>query len=236
MTMRYSTFSFDDGPSYVGVTDGRTWNGWACPSFTREVAESICRSGVICDEWRYDESTECFLTRDDQTPCGEWDAWPVEIINGQRLYALGSDIYCWNDDGLRHPGDNEVSGPESPRRVDVAWNPGMVQRDRALLFIDSASSVEVSEPYDLGDDLWIEKIYDVTVLRRGDVLTGSVVGRIANQGWILSVEAGDLPRTSVLPDVEHGGGYGEALRLIFDELELSLRRRQGRGDDDITDR
>lgn len=38
---RAAEFEFDEGPSWPGFTKGETWNGWACPYFTKEVAMSI---------------------------------------------------------------------------------------------------------------------------------------------------------------------------------------------------
>lgn len=36
-------FQIEDGPIYEGYTNGNHWNGWACPYFTREVADQIAR-------------------------------------------------------------------------------------------------------------------------------------------------------------------------------------------------
>lgn len=38
-----SKFQIEDGPIYEGYTKGNHWNGWACPYFTREVADQIAR-------------------------------------------------------------------------------------------------------------------------------------------------------------------------------------------------
>lgn len=38
-----SKFQIEEGPIYEGYTKGNHWNGWACPYFTKEVADQIAR-------------------------------------------------------------------------------------------------------------------------------------------------------------------------------------------------
>ena len=35
---RKAKFNIEDGPEFIGYTDGANWNGWAMPYFTRDVA------------------------------------------------------------------------------------------------------------------------------------------------------------------------------------------------------
>lgn len=47
-----SKFQIDDGPIYEGYTNGNHWNGWACPYFTREVADQIAMLLPTRDIWK----------------------------------------------------------------------------------------------------------------------------------------------------------------------------------------
>jgi hypothetical protein len=58
-----SKFQIEDGPIYEGYTNGNHWNGWACPYFTRQIAEQIARevnADAQCATTRQTEMTSAF--------------------------------------------------------------------------------------------------------------------------------------------------------------------------------
>lgn len=80
---REGRFGFDDGPEFEGVTTGQTWNGWACPYFTKEVAEEVIAYLKSCDDLELHE---------DELALGE----PTETPYGER-YGLGFSSWAWNE-------------------------------------------------------------------------------------------------------------------------------------------
>lgn len=105
-------FVLDDmiGP-VDGWTDGATWNGWACPHFSREQADAVVAA------WN------AFLARNQITTCAPafYDAatdeyvWPVDTTDsrfdeepedrtggtdrdGMRLYSIGAWSWTWSLD------------------------------------------------------------------------------------------------------------------------------------------
>ena len=99
--MHKSYFTIDgfDG-IFEGYTDGRHWNGWACPWFTKEVAEQIMQANneSYCHETHqmyYDKNQDAFI-RDEP----EYDE-PYVVngcdINGMHLYDIGTCCWIWDD-------------------------------------------------------------------------------------------------------------------------------------------
>lgn len=111
MPLRRGMFSIDDGGGdtalgpYAGYTRGQTWNGWACPYFTKEVADQLAAlwnreptNGMGCT---YDAASDTYTFLDTQNDM-EPDTYTGEDheVNGQtlRLYPIGNGSWVWDED------------------------------------------------------------------------------------------------------------------------------------------
>lgn len=112
-TLRPTTFSTDDGPSYPGYTYGRTWNGWACPYFTHATALRLTETWnqaareVSGPPWRaprlhaaYDADTDTFVFADEDADSRETCAGEIHQVDGQAitLYPIGNGAWCWDEE------------------------------------------------------------------------------------------------------------------------------------------
>lgn len=65
-------FQIEDGSIYEGYTNGNHWNGWACPYFTRQIAEQIARE-VNADApdctMCYDKANDAFIYKANGDEC-----------------------------------------------------------------------------------------------------------------------------------------------------------------------
>lgn len=87
-------FCFDDGPAFRGYHDGTTWNGWACPCFTKEIADHIIEFFNKTNEG----PPSRFVPEYDGYMLG-WEQEDEPYIykkNSAGLYELGSGSLCWN--------------------------------------------------------------------------------------------------------------------------------------------
>ena len=89
---RKALFSIEDGPGFVGYTDGATWNGWAMPYFTREVAEEVLKA------YPGDEGDDEDCYADYAFP----EADSVIIIDPDTnqpvwVWPIGSGGWCWDE-------------------------------------------------------------------------------------------------------------------------------------------
>lgn len=99
---REAVFEIDGLPGkFEGVTHGRTWNGWACPSFTPEVAQKIADAWgqMWTPDWMEDRYRAEFRHEDkvfrfwDPTS-GEWDEFgPLK----DGLYPIGTGCWTWTE-------------------------------------------------------------------------------------------------------------------------------------------
>lgn|SRR5688572_24851672 len=97
-------FTIDSLPNRIfeGFTDGDTWNGWACPYFSRDVAESILQASENNGySWTYDAKTGSFIVHHHDDPK---DSEP-ELFNGVWInidnesilvYAIGAYAWAWD--------------------------------------------------------------------------------------------------------------------------------------------
>lgn len=71
------------------------WNGWACPWFSRSVAEFLLDS--TCDEfggeWRYDEEGDYFASWDDI--CAEERFYGQDVAVAGHMYPIGYGCWIW---------------------------------------------------------------------------------------------------------------------------------------------
>jgi len=111
---RAAEFEFDEGPSWAGFTDGKTWNGWACPWFDKDTAIAVLDwmgEGNSEDySLTYEVEGELITLIDSNCPEEPWTLEPNE--NGlydfggswtwsekQHYCALCNNIYDPEDDG-----------------------------------------------------------------------------------------------------------------------------------------
>lgn len=106
MTYKPDVFVIDglEG-EFPGFTAGDRWNGWACPFFTRDVADRIAvafvnqfaeedRAGVTAT---YTPVTDTYRLRCEEN--GPEDTQGQDIcVNGGvvHVYAIGAFCWCWN--------------------------------------------------------------------------------------------------------------------------------------------
>lgn len=112
---RRGWFGFDDGVPRRGYTNGRTWNGWACPGLEWEDAATAVdidfattkEAGENCGgSWyRIDRNANAIVEIDEEGTEHRDEGTLVETVDGpRRLYFPGSGSYCWNDETVRQCG------------------------------------------------------------------------------------------------------------------------------------
>ncbi|MBV9924480.1 MAG: hypothetical protein JOZ96_05510 [Acidobacteria bacterium] len=97
--MRPAKFALDflEGQEFEGFTRGETWNGFACPLFTREQAERLAEAWrARGHEARYDAGADAFTFQMDSGG-EEYDTFPAVEADGQRLYPVGASCWIWDE-------------------------------------------------------------------------------------------------------------------------------------------
>lgn len=125
--MRKTKFSIcDDQRIYEGYTDGRRWNGWECPWFTREVAEQIMKDLNSDDvKTEYDEKADTYIVHWCEGTDDVFDGADMNTEDGiKHLYPIGAGCWIWDEaqDDKEHvpSAENGDYGPSNP------WDaPGM---------------------------------------------------------------------------------------------------------------
>jgi hypothetical protein len=76
-----------------GFSYGNTWNGWACPYFTKEsgllIAKLMPDFGMT-----YDEENDRFVAESEYYDRDEWES---VVIDGAKYYPIGNCSWCWFD-------------------------------------------------------------------------------------------------------------------------------------------
>src|SRR5690554_852187 len=86
---------------FEGFTDGETWNGWACPYFTHDVAKAVLRASQKNGyNWSYEVQTDAFVVshRDDPEDYEpeRFEAIRIDIENESFVvYGVGSFSWTW---------------------------------------------------------------------------------------------------------------------------------------------
>lgn len=93
------------GSVFEGFTDGNTWNGWACPYFTRKVAvkvlEASRNNGYL---WSYDAEADAFVVRHRDDPEDfqpeRFDGFHINLDNEEfAVYSIGAYSWIWEFSG-----------------------------------------------------------------------------------------------------------------------------------------
>lgn len=95
--MRKTLFTIDGIEAvFEGYTDGSHWNGWACPWFTKEVADDIMRMTNKDNEnvMRYYQEIDTYSYYIDDDNNSEFKG---KDINGLHLYPIGNAYWVWDD-------------------------------------------------------------------------------------------------------------------------------------------
>jgi len=93
MTYTNGIFSIDCGPQFQGITDGRLWNGWACPLFTLETMKEI-------QAWVEDGINVNPIAIEGDRVCNVYDHEQIEltttVVDGVTYYEL--DGWCFDQE------------------------------------------------------------------------------------------------------------------------------------------
>ncbi len=93
-------FTMDALPnqSFVGYTNGETWNGWACPLFEKAEAERVleaCRENGY--NWVYVAETDAYRVSHEDDPEGvpeQFEGFEIAMEGlSVKVYPIGA--YCW---------------------------------------------------------------------------------------------------------------------------------------------
>ena len=101
--MRKALFQINEGPIYMGYTNGARWNGWATPYFTFEEAQKLQAefNQDVQSPMLYDVSKDVFILKyeDDDEPY-IWEGEDIETEDGiKHLYGIGAYSHIWDDLG-----------------------------------------------------------------------------------------------------------------------------------------
>lgn len=109
--LRAARFTIDDSvtPNIIpGFTFGSTWNGWACPYFTREAGEALAatlaKTLADCEPearlW-WDDGKQAFLLVDgnepDEPQAFGGEAHTLPDGTTATLYAIGHSYWTWDE-------------------------------------------------------------------------------------------------------------------------------------------
>lgn len=95
--------AFHESPdqTFAGYTAGESWNGWACPRFTKEVADRVLAACLAAEQdGSYDPETDTYITNDtgsmDPADFGRWQGEDIQV-EGQtvHVYPLGAWAWVW---------------------------------------------------------------------------------------------------------------------------------------------
>ena len=108
--VKLTAFSAGVGKSFMGYSTEHRWNGWECPLFPKASADEILQSyNNENGSMKYDEETDRYIADNPQYDCSEQYEGQDYVVNGkiERLYAIGSHEWCWDN-----------AGPEENQGID----------------------------------------------------------------------------------------------------------------------
>lgn len=96
--LKQATFVIEDGPRYNGYDEDYSWNGWACPWFTKE--EGLKITDNLYGYLTFDETKDAFVMVNQDTTDSEYDYYvgaDIETVDGtQHLYPIGNKSWIWD--------------------------------------------------------------------------------------------------------------------------------------------
>ena len=96
-------FSIEGSYSYEGYTEGKFWNGWACPMFTLETAKKMMDEMTVegLMEIYYSEKLDKFVVLFENDSPEEYGA-NTHYIDGEivKLYHIGNGSWCWDQENI----------------------------------------------------------------------------------------------------------------------------------------
>jgi hypothetical protein len=98
--MRKSAFQIDNGPVYIGYTNGDRWNGWATPYFTLEEAQKVQAdfSQGVDFPMLYDVNKDEFRIQYDDDEPYIWRGEDIQTVDGiKHLYGIGAYSHIWDE-------------------------------------------------------------------------------------------------------------------------------------------
>ena len=103
MVWRPDLFSLEGSGTTWGYTNGRRWNGWACPLFTRKTIEYLMEAfmghgGQEFYSWEWDGDTLLFWQMEYRDE-GPVRFEPVTITDDGKTFPVWSfaDGWCWDE-------------------------------------------------------------------------------------------------------------------------------------------
>ncbi len=97
---RPAAFSAESDIEFHGYTNGRVWNGWACPWVIKEVAIDVLGRGCDGESLIFSQDGDTLRVIDSSYPGEHIDLTPQEIaIEGQtlKLWNLGELGWCFTE-------------------------------------------------------------------------------------------------------------------------------------------
>lgn len=100
--LKQATFVIDDGPRYIGYDEEYSWNGWACPWFTKEESLKIAEwlNSYIVDTLTFDETKDAFkyVPQDDSGDIDYYIGADISTEDGvKHLYPIGNKSWTWDN-------------------------------------------------------------------------------------------------------------------------------------------
>lgn len=100
--LKQATFVIDDGPRYIGYDEEYSWNGWACPWFTKEESLKIAEwlNSYIVDTLTFDETKDAFkyVPQDDSGDIDYYIGADINTEDGvKHLYPIGNKSWTWDN-------------------------------------------------------------------------------------------------------------------------------------------
>lgn len=88
----------DEQISFDGIDLGSKWNGWSCPTFTKEVADDIvvtmskCSNELGCMEFIDDANGGYYVCYEGDE---EYERFEAVVIDGNMYYPIGAYSWMW---------------------------------------------------------------------------------------------------------------------------------------------
>ena len=100
--LKQATFVIDEGPRYTGYDEEYSWNGWACPWFTKEESLKIAGwlNSYIVDTLTFDETKDAFkyVPQDDSGDIDYYIGADINTEDGvKHLYPIGNKSWTWDN-------------------------------------------------------------------------------------------------------------------------------------------